>query len=118
MVSCVRFAVIIACAGLVAGCAKSPESIQAAYISQNSYMSWDCKILDQETVNVQNAYLQAAGQQRHARTSDTIGLIFLGLPVSSLSGGNIAPEIARLKGEYQAIRKAKIAKKCYLKNKK
>jgi hypothetical protein len=34
------------------------------------------------------------------------------LPVSSLSGDNIAPEIARLKGEEEAIRKAMIRKNC------
>jgi hypothetical protein len=53
-------------------------------------------------------------QQRHARTNDTVGVIFLGLPVSSLSGDNIAPEIARLKGENEAIIRAMRIKSCAL----
>jgi hypothetical protein len=35
----------------------------------------------------------------------------LGLPVSSLSGDNIAPQIAQLKGESDALRKASTSKK-------
>lgn len=41
-----------------------------------------------------------------------VGVILIGLPVSSLSGDNIAPEIARLKGEQEAVRKAMVLKNC------
>ncbi|WP_281405000.1 hypothetical protein [Nitratireductor sp. XY-223] len=43
--------------------------------------------------------------------NDVVGVILIGLPVSSLSGDNIAPQIARLKGEKEAIRQAQI-KRC------
>lgn len=39
-------------------------------------------------------------------------MILIGLPVSSLSGDNIAPEIARLKGEQQTIDRVMIQKQC------
>jgi len=41
-----------------------------------------------------------------------VGIIFLGLPVSSMSGGNIAPQIAHLKGEMDAVRKASTLNNC------
>jgi hypothetical protein len=40
----------------------------------------------------------------------TIGVLFIGMPVSSMSGDNIAPEVARLKGEIEAVHQASIEK--------
>lgn len=96
----------------VTACAKSPESISAAYVSDIPYRSWSCSDLAEEQNRLTAAYATAAKQQENARTNDTVGVILLGLPVSSLSGDNIAPEIARLKGEQEAIRKAMIIRKC------
>jgi len=50
----------------------------------------------------------------HARSSDTAGVILLGLPVSSLSGGNQASNIARLKAEIEAIQEQGPLKNCSL----
>jgi hypothetical protein len=97
---------------VVAGCAKSPESISAAYISEVGYQSWSCKQLGEEQQRLSAAYSVAAQQQQKARSNDIAGVILIGLPVSSLSGDNIAPEIARLKGEQEAVRKAAITKGC------
>ena len=62
--------------------------------------------------HLSTALAQASTQQEQARTNDTVGVILLGLPVSSMSGDNIAPEVARLKGETEAVRKAMITKGC------
>ena len=94
------------------GCAKSPESIAPAYISELNYRNWNCYQLADEGQRLSSALATASIQQQNARTNDTVGVILLGLPVSSLSGDNIAPEIARLKGEQEAIRKASISKVC------
>jgi hypothetical protein len=56
-----------------------------------------------ESARLNQALARASTQQEQARGNDTVGVILLGLPVSSLSGDNIAPEIARLKGELEAI---------------
>ncbi len=97
---------------VLVGCAKSPESIAPAYISELNYRNWNCYQLADEGQRLSSALAQASIQQENARTNDTVGVILLGLPVSSLSGDNIAPEIARLKGEQEAIRKASISKVC------
>jgi hypothetical protein len=97
---------------LLAGCAKAPESISPSYVSDVGYQSWSCEQLGGEQMRISQALATASTQQRKARTNDTVGVIFLGLPVSSLSGDNIAPEIARLKGENEAIIRAMRIKGC------
>lgn len=97
---------------LLAGCAKSPDSISPSYISEVGYQSWSCEQLGQEEGRLAQALVTASKQQENARTGDTVGVILLGLPVSSLSGENIAPEIARLKGEKEAVHRAIRVKGC------
>jgi hypothetical protein len=104
--------IIVAGAILASGCAQSPESVQPAYASEVPYMSWTCDQLGQEGMNLSTALAQASKQQEDARTGDTVGVIFLGLPVSSTSGSNVAPEIARLQGEINAVRHVGIKKNC------
>jgi hypothetical protein len=104
-------AALAACAA-IAGCAKAPESIAPAYVSTVPYSSWTCKQLGEETQRIDAAYTTAATQQKQARGNDIAGVILIGLPVSSLSGDNIAPQIAQLKGEQDAVRKTMISKNC------
>ena len=97
---------------LVAACAKSPDSIAPSYVSEVGYQGWSCQQLGEEQLRLSQALAVASRQQEQARTTDTVGVILLGLPVGSLSGDNIAPEIGRLKGEQEAVRKAMITKGC------
>jgi hypothetical protein len=99
-------------ATMMVGCAKSPDSIAPAYVSEVNFQNWDCRQLGEESTRLSQALAQASTQQENARTNDTVGIILIGLPVSSLSGDNIAPEIARLKGETEAVRKVSINKGC------
>jgi len=96
----------------ITACAKSPDSISASYVSEVGYQNWSCAQLGEEAARLSAALASASVQQENARTTDTVGVILIGLPVSSLSGDNIAPEIARLKGETEAVRKASMTKAC------
>lgn len=107
-----RQAVVCLLAFPLFACAKSPESIAPAYVSEVGYQSWECETLAAEKARLDTAYATAATQQEKARTNDTVGVILIGLPVSSLSGDNIAPEIARLKGEQQTIDRVMVQKQC------
>ena len=51
-------------------------------------------------------------RQENARTGDAVGVLLVGLPVSSMTGGNVAPEVARLKGEHEAVYRAAMEKGC------
>lgn len=103
---------VVAAAAALGACAKSPESISPSYVSEVGYQAWSCQQLSEETLRLSSAYATAAQQQEKARTNDVVGVILIGLPVSSMSGDNIAPEIARLKGEQEAVRKAMVVKNC------
>lgn len=83
-----------------------------SYVSDVGYRSWSCKDLGEETLRLSAALATTSQQQDQARSEDTAGVLLLGLPVSSLSGGNVAPEIARLKGEQEAVHQASMEKRC------
>ena len=72
----------------IAACAKSPESIAPSYISDVGYQSWQCKQLAEEDQRLAGALATASTQQKNARTNDTVGVLLIGLPVSSMSGDN------------------------------
>ncbi len=107
-----RTIAVIIGAFAVAACAKSPDSISAAYISDVTYRSLTCQDLAVESARTNAALARASTQQENARTNDTVGVLLIGVPVSSLSGDNIAPEIARYKGELEAINRVSAQKRC------
>ncbi len=89
---------LMAFAVVLAVCAPTPESIQPAYVSEMTYQNWTCLQFSEEETRLNAAYVTAASQENNARSNDTLGVIFLGLPLSPMSGGNVAPQIASLKG--------------------
>lgn len=109
-----RTSVVVCMAVLACGCAMKPESVKPAYISEMTYRDWTCDQLAAEQARLAAALSSACDAQRHARAGDTWGVILLGLPVSTLSGNNQAAEIARLKGELQAVQKAATLKNCHM----
>ena len=97
---------------VLAGCAPTPESIQPSYVSEVPYQAWTCAQLGEELGRLDAALTTASTQQNTARSNDIAGVIFLGLPVGSMSGQSIAPAIARYKGEKEAVNKAMIRNSC------
>ena len=51
-------------------------------------------------------------RRKTKRATTTLGVIFLGLPVSTLSGGNVAGQIAQLKGHKNTLEQTQIRKGC------
>lgn len=99
---------------LLGGCATPPEAIAPAYVSDIGYLSLSCDQLAAEQSRLQSALASASDAQRKARSGDTVGVIFLGLPTASLSGSNQASYIARLKGELEAVQRAAVRNDCGL----
>jgi hypothetical protein len=97
---------------VVAGCAKPPGAIAPAYVSTVPYESWDCSQLTAEVARIDQALGTASAQQSKARGNDVVGVLLVGVPVSTLSGDNIAPQIANLKGMKNAVEQTMIIKKC------
>ncbi len=105
-------ATALAAAILLTACAQSPETIPAAYTSEVPYLSWTCQNLAEETPRLQAALATSSAQQEQARSNDIAGVIFLGLPVGSMSGQNVAPQVARLRGEMEAVDRAMRRNNC------
>lgn len=105
-------AFILITVGFLTSCAQSPGSIQAAYVSPVTYSNWSCRQITEEQARLNGALAVASQQQEQARSNDTAAVIFFGLPLASMSGANVAPQIARYKGEQEATRLAGISQDC------
>ena len=104
-------------ASTLAGCASRSEDVAASYVSANTYRGYSCQELSQEAQRVSSAAAAAAGTQDSQRTKDTVATtaaIVIFWPAAFFVGGNNAQtaELARLKGNMQAIEEASIQRKC------
>jgi hypothetical protein len=111
-VTIVAVTAIAVSSAFLCGCAATPESIIPSYVSTLTYSNLSCQQLGEEEARVSAAYTVAAGQQNSARTNDTVGILLLGLPVGSMTGENVAPEVANLKGQANAIHEVETRKNC------
>lgn len=102
---------------LLAGCATSPKDIAPAYVSPVLYENLSCEQLAEEAARVSAAAAAATGQQQNQATRDAVmtgTAIILFWPAMFFIGGDKAnaAEVARLKGEMQAIQQASIRNNC------
>lgn len=102
----------VAAVALLGACAPTPESIAPAYVSEVPYRSYTCDQLGEEQERLNQALVTASAQQSNARSNDTVGIILIGLPVGSMSGQSIAPQIALYKGQLEAVHRASIRNSC------
>lgn len=97
---------------VLSGCAAAPGGIPPSCVSPMNYQSWSCDQLAAEGHRLVSAITHASGRQENARTNDAVGVLLIGLPIGSMSGQNIAPEIGRLKGEHHALYRTAFEKRC------
>ena len=104
-------------AALAGACAKSADKITAAYVSPLGYDQYNCQQIGQEAERISLRVQQASGAQNKQATSDavatTVGIVIFWPALFFISGDDATTyELARLKGEIEAIEKASIAKNC------
>jgi len=109
--------VLIAGILVLSGCAKSADSISAAYVSPLQYESYSCTQLSEEAARVSARAIQVSGEQNSKATNDavatTVGAIVFWPALFFIKGdGATAQEVARLKGEMDGIEQASIKKRC------
>ena len=95
----------------VSGCATRPESISASYVSHEKYVDGSCPILATQLSDTQEKLKKVSRLQDDKANGDAVGVFLLGIPFSQLSGDHAA-EVAKLKGECEAIETAQIKNKC------
>jgi hypothetical protein len=107
----------IVAAAALGGCASKSSEIAAAYVSPISFQSYTCQQLGMEAQAISAKAAELAGAQDQKRTNDQIATgvaIVVFWPAAFLVGGDgqVAAQLAQLKGQLSAIEQASIQKKC------
>ncbi|MGE4325102.1 MAG: hypothetical protein AB7E21_03205 [Pseudodonghicola sp.] len=101
----------------LSGCAKKAEDIQASYISPLAYKSFSCRQIQEEGTRISQRAGQVAGVQNKKASDDAVATgvaIVLFWPAAFFIKGDqeTAGELARLKGELDALEQTSIQKNC------
>jgi len=104
-------AAVIAAGSLLVSCANRPDSIHASYVSHEKFMHLDCSGLAARMVDTRTELERNSQIQNDKANTDAVGVFLFGVPFSKLSG-DVEGEIARLKGEVEAIDTVRIKRKC------
>lgn len=109
---------LIATAGISLGaCAKHANEIPAQYVSPLQYRSYDCDQIEQEMMAVSRKVSDLAAQVDKTASNDTaqttVGIILFWPTLFFLDGDTPqGQEYGRLKGEFEALEKAAMQRKC------
>jgi hypothetical protein len=106
-----------AVATTLAACATPPKDIAPAYVSTSLYENLSCTQLRAEAEGVSQRAAAAYGKQERNRSQDaamtTVSLVLFWPAAFFMKGdGADAAEVARLKGEMQAIEQVNRMKNC------
>lgn len=110
---------ITAAAAFLAGCASASKDISATYVSPIQYRSYDCDQIALESDRL-TAHIAELGGQLDEASSNDAALVGVGAilfwPALFFLGGNQAQEAeyGRLKGEYDALQRSAVEKRCDL----
>jgi hypothetical protein len=107
----------LASAMLVAGCAKDADQVSATYVSPVLYDTYTCPQLAEEAQRVSSRAAQAAGVQDQKATNDKVAMgvgLIVFWPALLFTKGNDenTAELARLRGQMDAIEQTSIKKRC------
>ena len=117
-----RFA-LIAATLIAGGCASSSSEIKPSYVSPLQYQGLTCQQMGAEMERVSRRASEVAGVQDSNKSQDawvTGAAIVLFWPAAFFVKGDgaAAQELARLKGEFEALERVAIEKSCNLQVKK
>jgi len=100
----------------LSGCASQPDKISAAYVSPLQYTSYSCQQTKAELLRVNRKVVEVSGVQEDEANKDAVamgvGLVLFWPALFFLMGDDKKDELARLKGEYEALETAAIQKEC------
>lgn len=100
----------------VSGCAKRAHEVQATYTPSARYSSMTCDQIGEELNRVAADVARVSGKQDDAAQRDAIvtgvGLVLFWPALLVLAAGDDAEELSRLKGEYEALDRARAEKRC------
>lgn len=88
---------------LLAACAKAPGSVAPIPMPNGMFAQMSCEQTRAEHVAGTAALNTLERQQRNAATGDAISVFMLGLPASSLFGGDKSGDLGVAKGKMLAL---------------
>lgn len=105
---------IVLCAAmlLAAGCAKRPEEIAATPVAVDPYMQMQCSQLSSVKMQKEAQLAELEKAQKKAADHDKAAMSVIHIPVASMAGHDKEEDVARAKGEVQAINSAHQSKRC------
>lgn len=107
----------------LSACAEKSSNISAAYISPMQYESYSCRQISEEAMRISARASQVMGAQDKKANSDAtataVGMILFWPALFFIKGDSeTSAEVARLKGEMEALEQISIRKKCGIEFKK
>jgi hypothetical protein len=110
-------AAVVVAAIMVGGCAQQPKDIAPSYVSPLLYENLTCDQLSMEGQRVSARAAEVTGTQQQKASNDAVamgvGLVLFWPALFFIKGDSqTAGEVARLKGEMDAIQQAGVAKNC------
>jgi len=102
---------LVGIAAVMAGCATRPESISASYVSHEKYSGKDCTSLSLDMMNARNELSKYSAMQNTKANVDAATVFFVLIPASKLSGDH-AGDVAKWKGEVEAVETALVKANC------
>jgi len=83
-------------------CAKGPGSIAPVSMG-NAYQGMPCAQAQRQLIAERGRLASVESSQRSAVAADAVGVFFLLVPVGSLTGNDVAGEVATSKGKVLAL---------------
>ena len=96
----------------LAGCAKRASEVAPAFIQPGSFAAFGCVELNAMAAAERRTLATLEADQNSAATGDTIGVLFVGVPISSVTGQDVEANLAISKGKMLEIEAAQAAKGC------
>lgn len=101
---------------VLVACASKSDNISATYISPLQYQGYNCNQIRSELSRVSRRVNEVAGVQDSQASKDSValgvGLVLFWPALFFMIGKDKEEELARLKGEYEALEQAAIQKDC------
>lgn len=100
----------------LSACASKSENIKPVYVSPMQYHDYNCNQIRMEMSRLTRRVNEVAGVQDDQATDDAValgvGLVLFWPALFFMIGDDQKEEIARLKGEFEALEQAAIQKEC------
>ena len=97
-------------------CAPSAEDVRPSYVSPLQYQGYSCRQIRSEMMVVARHVSEVSGTQDHHAGNDAaataVGVVLFWPALFFLASKDDRAELARLKGEYDALEDAAIHKDC------